>query len=386
MSLAKRVGFVRFNAMDSSLPPPYDRPPPVMSQASPVRARRGGWGWIITTLILVAVVVFLLFGRITDSLLGLGGGGWESDGDLEEVVVEQHRSPNKIAVIEVSGIISSQAWDGSGRNMVRLIRDQLKMAQEDPDVRAVVLKVDSPGGEVMASDDIARSVRDFQGDGSDGDEGKPVVAVMGGVAASGGYYISAPARWIVANEMTITGSIGVIMHSFNYRGLLDKVELYPQVFKSGRLKDMLSGSKKMEDVDPEEKQIIQDMVNATYERFKSVVLDGRAKAWKDNSGDGRELVSDWVRYADGRVITGAQAYEFGFVDELGTSETAVDRAMELAGISEANLIEYREPVRLFSFLNLLGESRARGVKLDLGLDFPRLETGRLYFISSTVLF
>ena len=87
--------------------------------------------------------------------------------------------------------------------------------------------------------------------------------------------------------MTITGIIRVIMHSFNYRGLLDKVGLYPQVFKSGRLKDMLSGSKKMEDVDSEEKQIIQDMVNATYERFKSVVLEGRTKAWKDNSGDGR---------------------------------------------------------------------------------------------------
>ena len=98
------------------------------------------------------------------------------------------------------------------------------------------------------------------------------------------------------------------------------------------------------------------------------------------------MISDWVKYADGRVITGAQAYEFGFVDEVGTTETAVDRAMQLAGISEANLVEYRQPARLFSFLNLLGENRARGVTLDLGLDLPRLETGRLYFMSSTVLF
>lgn len=337
---------------------------------------------MFVSLILGVLLIILAIDSFARSVFSFGSPIGQGSGDMEEMIVESNHSQNKIAIVRVNGIITSQAWDGSGRSMVDLIVDQFKAAKQDPDVRAVVLKVDSPGGEVMASDDIARIVRDFQ---DPDDNGKPVVAAMGGVAASGGYYVSAPAQWIVANEMTITGSIGVIMHSFNYRRLLDKVGLYPQVFKSGKLKDMLSGSKDPDDVGPEEKRIIQDMINSTYERFKSVVKDGREKAWQENQGDGRALVEDWTRYADGRVITGAQAYDYGFVDETGTFETAVDRAMELAGISDANLVEFREPARLFSFLNLLGESPSRSLTIDLGLDLPRLETGRLYFISSTVL-
>lgn len=349
----------------------------------PVSApQRTGRGWMFVSLILAVLLVILLVDEFAGAFLDFGGSARHREGPLNEVVVKDSHSKNKIAIIEVNGIISSQAWDGSDRNMVDLIEAQFEAAQMDPNIRAVLLKVDSPGGEVMASDDIARAVRKFQ-DSSEG--GKPVVAAMGGVAASGGYYVSAPARWIVANEMTITGSIGVIMHSFNYRGLLDKVGLYPQVFKSGKLKDMLSGSKDPSEVDPEEKRIIQDMINSTYERFKEVVKTGRERAWKENQGNGRELMENWVQYADGRVITGEQAFEYGFVDETGTFDVAVDRAMKLAGISDASLVEFREPERLFSFLNLLGETRARNLKLDLGLDFPRLRTGRLYFLSSTIL-
>lgn len=337
---------------------------------------------MFTSLILGVILVILLIGDFAGDLLKLGGPMGRGADDLEEVIVKSSHSKNKIAIIEVNGIITSQAWDGSDRNMVDLISAQLDAAMIDPNVRAVLLKVDSPGGEVMASDDIARAVKKFQ-DPAEG--GKPVVAVMGGVAASGGYYVSAPAQWIVANEMTITGSIGVIMHSFNYRRLMDKVGLYPQVFKSGKLKDMLSGSKDPSDVEPEEKRIIQDMINSTYERFKNVVRTGRERAWKMNQGEGRELSDTWVQYADGRVITGEQAFEYGFVDETGTFDAAVDRALKLAGISDATLVEYRETARLFSFLNLLGETRSGNLKLDLGLDFPRLQTGRLYFLSSTIL-
>src|SRR5262249_47450468 len=147
---------------------------------------------------------------------------------LEEAVVEDNDSPNKIAVVPVEGIISGDFIERGNYGMVEYIKDQLKMAAEDDHVKAVLLKVNSPGGEVLAADEISSAISKFEKASS-----KPVIVSMGSLAASGGYYVSAPCRWIVANELTITGSIGVIMHTFNYRGLMNKVGLRPIVFKSG---------------------------------------------------------------------------------------------------------------------------------------------------------
>ena len=158
---------------------------------------------------------------------------------LEEVISEDNDASLKIAVIEVEGLITSRVLDQGNYNMVDVIKAQLKRAEEDDKVRAVMLKVDSPGGEVLASDEIYRAVADFQAK----PHGKPVICSMGNLAASGGYYVSAPCRWIVANDLTITGSIGVILSTWNYRGLMDKVGLRPETFKSGKYKDMLSGSR-----------------------------------------------------------------------------------------------------------------------------------------------
>ena len=134
-------------------------------------------------------------------------------------------------------------------DMVRNIKDQLKMAQRDMNVKAVILKVDSPGGEVLASDEINKAITRFQEETH-----RPVVARWGRWRRPGGYYISAPCRWIVANELTITGSIGVIMHGYNYRQLMDKIGIHPQVFKSGRFKDMLSGEREDRNLSPEEQR------------------------------------------------------------------------------------------------------------------------------------
>src|SRR5213075_3399635 len=104
---------------------------------------------------------------------------------------------------------------------------------------------------------------------------KPVVASMGNLAASGWYYVSAPCQWIVANELTITGSIGVIMHSWNYRGLMNKVGLRPQTYKSGKFKDMLSGEREPEEVPPEERKMVQKLIDDTYGKFKEGVAEDR---------------------------------------------------------------------------------------------------------------
>jgi protease-4 len=215
---------------------------------------------------------------------------------------------------------------------------------------------------------------------------------MGSLAASGGYYVSAPCQWIVANELTITGSIGVIMHGYNFRGLMDKVGVRPEVFKSGRFKDMLSPDKREEDITQEERDMIQSMVNETFDKFKTIVGEGRAKAAKRNSGltePGRSLDENWQRFADGRVLSGKEALRYGFVDELGNFDTAIARAAKLAKISDANVIEYR-PVfdisdLLGGFLGQSSQSEARTLKIDVGLDTPRLQTGRLYFLYPLVL-
>jgi len=349
---------------------------------------------MILSLVLLVILGFFVAGQVLSMFRGGAGMGRHlsatpSGRYFEEITVENAAADEKVAVVPVEGMITSQPWDPSGRSMVDVIEDQLKLAGKDVRVKAVVLKVDSPGGEVLASDDIARAVRAFQED-----SGKPVVAAMGGLAASGGYYVSAPCQWIVANDLTITGSIGVIMSTFNYRGLMDKVGLAPMVFKSGRHKDMLRGSKTPGEIDPEEEKMVQDMIMETYAKFKSVVKTGRERSAKENKGEGKELASDWEIYADGRILTGKAAHDLGFVDEIGTFDAAVDTARRLGKITgRAKVVRYQEPFTLSRLFGMgvsaavknAASAEGRAVKVDLGLDWPKVESGRMYFLSPTVL-
>jgi protease-4 len=208
---------------------------------------------------------------------------------------------------------------------------------------------------------------------------------MGNLAASGGYYVSAPCRWIVANDLTITGSIGVIMSTWNYRGLMDKVGVSPVTFKSGKYKDMLSGSRPPDSITEEERAMVQSLINETYGKFTNVVAAGRESARERNKSKGRALSESWPDYADGRILSGTEAYKLGFVDELGTFEDAVKRAKNIAGISKANLIEYQQRFDISDLFRLFGKSESKVVKVDLGMDMPRLQAGQLYFLSPTFL-
>ena len=368
-------------------PPPIMPPPPSYYYSPPPRPPGRGKGgvWKFLAITMFVLCGLYIAGRVMfsgPSLQSHSGMGQRKAHEMMEVVVKDNDSRNKIAVIDVDGVIMSGISDRSGRSLVDMIEEQLESAATDKRVKAVILKVDSPGGEVMASDDIYNLIADFQVKSS-----KPVIASMGNVAASGGYYVSAPCRWIVANELTITGSIGVIMHGYNFRGLMDKVGIRPEVFKSGKFKDMMSSDKAEGEILPEEKKMIQDLVNETFQKFKSVVADGRGHANKSNGKEGRKLVDNWQDYADGRIVSGKQAYELGFVDELGNFETAVERAQTIAGIADANLIQYQAPFHLGNLLRLFGESQARSqtLKIDLGFDFPKLKAGQTYFILPTAL-
>lgn len=340
---------------------------------------------------ILAIILFLLLGvsvlanlgglfQSFTQLSGMSGSYQRSGGPrLDEIVLEDNGGAEKIAVIPIEGIISGQLG-GRGYGLVAVVKAQLDRAADDKKVKAVLLKVDSPGGEVLASDEIARAISEFQSHA-----GKPVIVSMGSLAASGGYYVSAPCEWIVANELTITGSIGVIMHGFNYRGLMDKVGLVPEVYKSGKFKDMLSGSREPGSVSPEERAMVQKLIDETYAKFKGVVAEGRKSA-HENNPDGQALAADWADYADGRVLSGNEAFKLGFVDQLGTFDDAVGKAEELGGVKkQADLIEYRQRNDLAELFSLFGQTESRAFKVDLGLDLPKLQAGRMYFLSPLFL-
>jgi protease-4 len=377
------------------VPPPPLTPPPVIAPPSAPRPRKS-YGWMLAAIILLVLLAVSLFGNLTQlitSTLSFHHGGFSSEAfgsareigpKLDECLLENNKSQNKIAVITVDGIITSHEFDGSGNNMVDIIAAQLDRARLDKHVKAVILKVDSPGGEVLASDEIYKEICAFQVETK-----KPVVCSMGSLAASGGYYISSGCRWIVANDLTITGSIGVIMHGWNYRGLMDKVGIAPMTFKSGKFKDMLSGERETNEIPEEEHAMVQSLIDQTYEQFKDVVADGRDAAHKlnvKNAGTkpddkGQALADDWEDFSDGRVLSGSQALELGFVDELGDFDDTVDRTEILAGIKNSNLIEYREHYDLSSFLSMFGESgQSHDIKLQLGADIPKLRAGYMYFL------
>jgi protease-4 len=366
-------------------PPPLT-PPPVIAPPPPTKPRKSR-GWMIFAIILSVLLLISIFGNFTQFISqaltfnsGFKGGITRDVGPrLEECVIEDHDATGKIAVIRVEGIITDQSIDQTGNSMVDIIRAQLNRAnKKDSRVKAVLLKVNSPGGEVMASDEIKKAIARFQDDSS-----KPVICSMGSLAASGGYYVSVPSRWIVANPLTITGSIGVVLHSWNYRGLMDKVGLAPVTYKSGKFKDMLSGDRSTNEIPPEERAMVQGLIDETYQQFKGIVADGRKVAHEKNKKEGRALVDDWANYADGRVFSGSQAYKLGFVDQLGDFQDAVKRAKEITGLGSANLVEYRVRYDISDFLHMFGQSESsHTIKLDLGTEFPKLRAGELYFLST----
>jgi len=226
----------------------------------------------------------------------------------------------KIAVISLSGTITTRGSSlFSGSTITPdLVRNYLAKAESDRTVKAIVLRIESPGGEIEPCQEILWEIERVK-------ETKPIVVSMGGTAASGGYYISTQADKIVALPTTMTGSIGVISQVINIEGLLEKLGIQIETFKGGKYKDMYWGFRELT---PEEEEIMQGMVDEYYEQFVDVVAEGR--------GLSREEVRN---LATGQLYTGTEAKELGLVDELGDLNTAIDLAAKLAGI-EAPTVEY----------------------------------------------
>ena len=235
---------------------------------------------------------------------------------------------DKIAVVPVEGEITS-ADDSLGGTQPTVtpegLADALRQAGEDTSVSAVVLEVNSPGGGVTASDEMHQSIMDFK-ENTD----KPVVVSMGDTAASGGYYISTAADRIVANETTLTGSLGVIFQLNNFAEAANKYGIKQVIIKSGKYKDIGNAFREMK---PEEREIFQSIVDDSYAEFVDVISEGR------------DIPKDRVReIADGRVYSGIQAKELGLVDSFGGLDEASAIAGKLAGTSDTTVVRYvQEP-------------------------------------------
>lgn len=234
---------------------------------------------------------------------------------------------DKIAVIEIRGLITQSQG----------IIDELHQHRDDAKVKAIVLRIDSPGGGVGPSQEIYREVMKIKSENQ-----KKVVTSMGSVAASGGYYIASASDLIVANPGTITGSIGVLMEFTNIEELFKKIGIKGVVIKSGEHKDLGSPFREMT---PEERKLLQSVLDNVHQQFIQAVAEGRKMD--------RAKVAE---VADGRILTGEQAKALGLVDQLGNLQDAIDAAAKMVGIEGEPQVVY--PKRKFSLLELLIEGVA----------------------------
>lgn len=336
-----------------------------MSEAPPVISKRSStpWGWVVLTAVLAVLLAasVLIHVGIGDMLSSGGASRAGSHRLVEEVFGGDMHTRNKIAVIYLYGVISSMPDEyPDEEGLVGWIRTQLDHAVDDTRVKAIIVRINSPGGEVGASDTLYRALAEAR-------EFKPVLVYMDSVAASGGYYVAVGARHIMASDLTITGSIGVILQTLSFRGLMDKVGIQAHTFRSGQYKDLLNPTREPTEA---EKELVQGLVMEVYDKFVTIVAEER--------GMDPQQLRDGL--ADGRILSGKQALEAGFVDELGYFEDAVERAKEMAGIEKAKLVRYRVPFSLAHLFRIRSPDGPPRVEIEWTPRALRLEPGKLYFL------
>jgi len=288
----------------------------------------------------------------------------------EKLLSGDRSSSNKIVVIQVKGIITSddRSWGSDVANSDRIV-GELKQAADDDDVVAVILKLNTPGGEVTAADEIYHQIKKLKKD-----TGKPVIASMGALAASGGVYVAVASDYIIANKLTTTGSIGVIIQTYNYSELLKKIGVEAETYTSGPMKDILNGARPRT---IEEKKIVKELIHEVYMDFAKNVANGRPKISLDM------IVN--TSLGDGRIFSGRQALKKGLVDQLGYFDDAVDKALQMAGINDNDyqVVTYKKPVTFSEiFANISAPNKKINVNIlpNNGLNSKLPENGKLYLL------
>ncbi len=278
---------------------------------------------------------------------------------LVETVIYGDSGP-KIALIDIDGVISEQAEESEflepGREgMLARVREQLERARDDASVKALLLRINSPGGSVTGSDILHQEVLRFKRD-----RGIPVVAHLLGVAASGGYYVAMAADEVIAQPTTVTGSIGVIFIGLNFSGLMQKIGVADQTLKAGDQKDAGSWLRPMK---PAERANLQAVLDDMHARFKQVVVAGRPRL---DAGRVAAL-------ADGRIFSADQALANGLVDALGDLEQTVAATQRRAGLASSRVVIYHRPREYRQNLYTRAPALPRALRLELAppLALPR---------------
>lgn len=282
--------------------------------------------WIAVGLVILLLVVYMKT-DVDKNVSSQEGISFLTSGSVNTETYQKGSGQN-VALIRVDGIILDQAQslytDTASYNHQSFLR-QIEEAFKRPDIKAIVMSIDSPGGGLYESDEAYQKIMAMKEQYN-----KPLIVSMGSMAASGGYFIAMPADKIYANRSSITGSIGVIMSSYNYRELADKIGIQEEVFKSGDNKDLLNP---MREVTLEERKIMQDIVDESYGLFVDVVAAGRSMD--------RQTV---ITLADGRIYTATQAQAAGLIDEIGNLDAAIAEAGKMIQESDPNVLLFKNPM------------------------------------------
>lgn len=296
--------------------------------------------FIISIVVNLATMAFT-----TDISTALETAMGASDEEFTEKVEEDGDMNKKIAILPVEGVIqdtgTTESFFASPGYNHRQFMKKLDKVQEDKTIKAVILQVNSPGGGVVESAQIHDKITEIKEKAK-----KPVYVSMGSVAASGGYYISAPADKIYASPETLTGSLGVIMQSVNYSELANKYGVDFVTIKSGPHKDIMSPTRKMTE---EEKKILQSMINNSYNGFVNVIANGR--------GMSKEQVK---KIADGRVYDGYQAKKLNLIDDFGYLEDTIAALKKDKKLEGAQVVMYEPNIGLPSFLTMKAQQLVGG--------------------------
>lgn len=341
-------------AVSGQKPMPNPRRPMRPPQPPPPEKKDRTPFWILLAVVVGFMLPVCSCGVLmTTGLIGAGFMGASTAGPT----ITSSGFGDAVAIVRVEGtILSGDNADTSTDAVSGTVISELLTAEADPTIKAVVLRVDSPGGSVTGSSQIWETINGME---------KPVVASMASMAASGGYYVSAPADYIVARPDTLTGSLGVIMTVYDATELMEKVGLQVIDITSGENKAIGSMFAEMT---PEQRDILESLTDESYSEFVRVISEGRGMSQEDV-----------IAIADGRVYSGRQAFELGLVDQLGNFDDAITKAAELGGIQgEPNVVEFeRIPTfreMMTGFSTQLGKTDAERA-MDLVSEFtaPNLE-------------
>jgi protease-4 len=337
---------------------PHSPPPQVILQPPP--SAFGRYGRFLLVALVIAIVVIIGQSASYRSYFSPPGGPQERFHSLNKDARE------KVAIVSVSGPI----WDAEG-----FIKQQIDRVREDKSVVAVVLRIDSPGGTVSASDYLYHQLRDLARDRK-----LPMVVSMGGLCASGGYYLAMAAGdkpdVIFAENTTWTGSIGVMIPHYDFSGLLASWDVKDDTIASDKFKLMGSFTRQLPPEEKaEERKLLQELVDRSFERFKEVVRNGRPKLKADAAA--------FEKAANGQIFTADQALELGLVDKLGFVDSAVARAAELAGRKVASLrcVKYEEPATMLDTLMGAESPISPAARFDAAA-IVDLTAPRAYFLCS----